>query len=56
MSIKGDEQGYYECGRCRTKQYYLLSSGPDTPCNVCGYLGLGRIHTVLPSEIKMDVT
>ncbi len=56
MSTKDDEQGFYVCGRCRSEQFYLKSSGPETPCNVCGYMGLDKDYTVLPSEIKLDLT
>lgn len=54
--VKDDEQGYYTCGRCHSKNYFLKSSGAESPCVVCGYEGFGRAYTVLPSVIKADIS
>lgn len=51
-----DQQGFYLCGRCHTKQFYLLNNDPNSVCDVCGYEGQGRPYTTLPSNIKLDIT
>lgn len=56
MSTKDDEQGYYICGRCHSKQFYLKTSGPSDICDLCGYQGKTRSQTLLPSEIKLNLS
>lgn len=55
MSVRDDEQAYYICGRCHSQQFYLLLASPNSPCDVCGYLGFDKPYTSLPTQIRMDL-
>ena len=52
---EGKKRNHYICGRCKTEQYNAEGEDFTNPCTVCGYEGLQREYTVLPSEIKIDI-
>jgi DNA-directed RNA polymerase subunit RPC12/RpoP len=57
MTVKDDEQGYYYCGKCRTKIFYLLSDGKESamPCPDCDWNGAERKYKDIKFPIKMDL-
>lgn len=57
-NTREDRQGYYICGQCKTKIFYLLTDGRDSavPCPDCGWSHADKDKRNIPSEIKLDLT